>query len=231
MSAGGPTVRIALTLTLLLAAGLRADDAPTATEQKTIDALTKLGGKASIDGNLHKDARVAVKFDELTDVAFAAVKKHPNVGAVTAFTATRLSEKTYSTLKDLPHLRKLVLSKSSQTAKSVAHIAECAELRVLALPSGGLSDAEIAGIAKLQYLESLDISENATLTDKAMASVKGLERLELLYLSNTAVSDKGLFELKPLEGLRTVNATNTKVTADGAQKFADEMPNLRVVRR
>ena len=225
-------MRIAFTLVILLGAtAIRAADTPTADEKKTIDALARLGGKATIDGNLHKDARVAVKFEALTDLTFAAVKKHPSVGAISAFDGTRCTEKTYAALKDLPHLRKFVLSKSSQTAKTVAHVGECAELRVLALPAGGLADAELAGIAKLTYLESLDISENPQLTDKAMATVKGLERLELLYLSNTGVSDKGLFELKPLEGLRTVNATNTKVTADGAMKFADEMPNLRVVRR
>jgi hypothetical protein len=37
--------------------------------------------------------------------------------------------------------------------------------------------------------------------------------------------------LKPLEGLRSLNVALTKVTPDAAMKFADEMPNLRVVRR
>ena len=84
--------------------------------------------------------------------------------------------------------------------KSVALIGECAELRVLALPAGGVTDAELAGVKKLAYLESLDLSDNPAVTDKAMAIVKELERLELLYLANTAITDKGLFELKPLGG-------------------------------
>lgn len=225
-------MRTAFTLLGVLGAtAALAADPPTDSEKKTIDALARLGGKAAVDAGLHKDARVAVKFEALTDAAFAAVKRHPNVGAVAAFDGTKLTEKTYAALKDLPHLRKFVLSQSTQTVKTVAHLAECAELRVLALPSGRLSDAELAALKKLSRLESLDVSENPALTDKAMATVKELERLEFLYLSNTGVSDKGLFELKPLEGLRTVNATNTRVTADGARKFADEMPNLRVVRR
>ena len=223
-------MRIAFLL-LAMAGTLRAADAPTDDEKKSIDALVKLGGKASLDTGLHADARIAVTFTEVTDATLAAIKKHPHVGALTALDAKKCSEKGYAGLKELPHLRRLVLSSSVQTTKTVALLAECAELRSLAVPAGGLTDAELVAVKTLKHLEMLDVSDNAAVTDKAMATVKELERLEILYVSNTAVSDRGLFELKPLDGLRTVYATNTKVTADGARTFADEMPNLRQVRR
>ena len=218
-------------LVLAMVGTLRAADAPTDDERKTIEALVKLGGKPSVDVNLPAAARVAVTFNEVTDATLAAIKKHARVGSLAALDAKKCTEKGYAGLKDLPHLRRLVLSSSVQTAKTVALLAECAELRQLALPAGGVSDDELVAVKKLKHLEMLDVSENAAITDKAMATVKELERLEILYVSNTAVSDRGLFELKPLDGLRTVYAANTKVTADGAAKFADEMPNLRQVRR
>ena len=223
-------MRIAFLL-LAMAGTLQAADAPTDDEKKSIDALAKLGGKASIDTGLHADARIAVTFTEITDTTLAAIKKHTHVGALTALDAKKCSEKGYAGLKELPQLRRLVLSSSVQTPKTMAQLAECAELRSLALPAGGVSDGELTAVKKLKHLEMLDVSDNAAITDKAMATVKELERLEILYFSNTLVSDRGLFELKALDGLRTVYATNTKVTADGAMKFADEMPNLRQVRR
>jgi hypothetical protein len=64
-----------------------------------------------------------------------------------------------------------------------------------------------------------------------MQTVKGFERLQVLYLANTSIGDAGLAELKVLDGLRTLNVGNTKVTAEAADKFADDMPNLRTVRR
>jgi hypothetical protein len=64
-----------------------------------------------------------------------------------------------------------------------------------------------------------------------MATVKTLERLQALYLGKTSITDKGLMELKTLDGLRVLSVVSTKVTGEAAEKFADEMPNLRQVRR
>ena len=75
------------------------------------------------------------------------------------------------------------------------------------------------------------ITNNPKITDKGMQTVKGCERLRALYLASTALTDKGLAELKVLDGLRTLNVVNTRVTADAAEKFVDEMPNLRGIRR
>jgi hypothetical protein len=222
-------VRIALFLCAMVGT-VQTTESPTADEKKTIDALVKLGGKASIDPSLSPDARVVVTFTEISDTTVAAVKKHTQVGALTALDAKKCTEKSYTALKDLPHLRRLVLSSSVQSAKTVALLAECPELRHLALPAGGLTDAELAPVKKLKHLELLDLSDNAV-TDKAVATVKELERLEIFYFSNTQITDRGLFELKGLDGLRAVYAANTKVTAEGAAKFADMMPNLRQVRR
>ena len=116
-------------------------------------------------------------------------------------------------------------------AAAVSAIGQCKELRYLALTGCGVTDAELVPLKKLTLLEHLTLSDNPKITDKGMSSVKPLDRLQVLYLSNTAITDKGLAELKVLDGLRTLNVTNTKVTADAAEKFTEDMPNLRVVRR
>ncbi|MBP3960160.1 hypothetical protein J8F10_33455 [Gemmata sp. G18] len=200
-------------------------------EQKAIDAIAKAGGKGEIDPKLPEAGRVAAKFEAATDAALVGLKKYPHIGSVDVFNAAKCTEKGYTALKDLPNLRRLVLSKSDLTVARVNAIAQCAQLRELRIPNAGLTDTELVGLKKLALLESLDISENPQVTDKGMATIKTLERLRALYLSKTAVSDKGLFELKTLDGLRTLYAGSTKITADGAEKFADEMPNLRVVRQ
>ena len=52
---------------------LSQDATPTAEEQKAIDAIVKAGGKASIDPKLAAEARVAAKFEALTDKDLIAV--------------------------------------------------------------------------------------------------------------------------------------------------------------
>jgi hypothetical protein len=48
-------------------------------------------------------------------------------------------------------------------------------------------------------------------------------------LSETSITDKGLAELKVLDGLRTLSVRGSKVTQEAAEKFPDDMPNLRKV--
>jgi hypothetical protein len=218
-------------LGLALSATVIAADTPSADEQKAIDAVEKAGGKATIDPKLAPDARVAAKFDAATDSVLAALKKHPQLGAIDILDATRCTDKGFAALKDLPHLRRLVLGKSAIDAAAATAIGQCKELRYLGLADAGLTDAELAALKNLTRLEHLSLSGNPKITDKGVATVKTFERLRALYLANTALTDKGLAELKVLDGLRTLNVVNTKVTADAADKFADEMPNLRGVRR
>lgn len=208
-----------------------ADTTPTADEKKAIDLVTKAGGKATIDPTLPDSARVSVKFENLTDAALASLKKSPEVGALEAFDATRCTEKSFAAIKGLVNLRRLNFGKSNMTPAGVRAIAQCTELRRLYLASAGLSDAELATLKPLTHLVFLDISDNPQVTDRGMETVKTFERLQALYLGKTGITDKGLMELKELDGLRVLNVVTTKVTAEAADKFADEMPNLRQVRR
>lgn len=225
-------------LTSLLALGLAAVVAaqpakvtPTDDEQKAIDAVVKAGGKAEIDPKLSAAARVSAKFESATDGVLLALKKQPLVGSVDVFDATRCTEKGLVALKELPNLRRLILSKSDLTPARVTAIGQCKELRDLRLPESGLTDAELVALKKLTLLELLDVSDNSRVTDKGLATIKTFDRLRALHLVKTSITDKGLIELKGLDGLRTLYVGATKVTADAADKFADEMPNLRVVRR
>ena len=204
---------------------------PSDDEKKAIDLVTKAGGKAVIDPKLPAAGRVSAKFESATNAVLTNLKKAPQIGALDVFDATHCTETGFSALKQLPNLRKLTLGKSALSAGSVNTIGQCTELRTLYLPSSGLTDTELAGLKNLTHLEALDISDNLQVTDKGMAIVKGLERLQLLTLGKTGITDKGLMELKSLDGLRTLHVGGTKVTGDAADKFADEMPNLRVVRR
>lgn len=225
---------LASLLGLILTYASGADDTPTADEKKAIDAVAKAGGKASINPKLSPKARVAAEFETLNDTTLLALKKSPQfrqVAEIETFDAAKCTAKGLAALNDLSHLRKLVLGKSVLNAAGVNIIAQCKELRYLGLPDADLTDAEIIGLKKLTLLEHLSLNGNAKITDKGMLTVKSFERLQVLYLGSTAITDKGLMELKGLDGLRTLNVANTKITADAAEKFADEMPNLRGVRR
>ncbi|HEX4606797.1 MAG TPA: hypothetical protein VH092_01205 [Urbifossiella sp.] len=217
---------------LLAAAAVVAQpDQPTASEQAALKVAQQTKGVGGIDPTLAPGARVSIKYPAAGDGALAALAKQPPVGAIQILDATACSAKGFAALKALPNLRKLVLNKSGVSDKELAEIANCGQLRVLIIPESHVTDAGLAALEKLNRLETLDLSDNPKLTDKAAGHIKGLLRLEALFLNKTGLTDKGLAELRPLEGLRDMTVAGTKVTAKAAEAFADEMPNLRVVRR
>jgi len=216
-------------LAFTCAVAAAAQDATTARERAAIDAVCQLGGKTDVDARLAPEARVVAKFENATDATLAGLKAIPQLGAVEIFDTTKCKDKSFATLKSLPHLRRLVVEKADLTPAAVSAVGECRELRHLTLVNCGLSDSEVAGLKPLARLEHLALSDNPRVTDKAIAVVKGFDRLQVLYLSKTAITDRGLAELKVLDGLRTLSVRGTKVTLDAAEKFPDDMPNLRKV--
>lgn len=218
---------------LALSVGLAAaQDPPTAAEQAARDACARMKGPSTaVDPDLRPGSRVVVRFEAADDASLKAVAKLPGVGAVEVGDASKCTEKGFAALKELPHLRRLVLNTSGLTNAEAARIAACKELRELVIPDGKLTAAGAADLARLARLEKLDLSGHPKLGDAAAGSLAKLERLEFLYLAKTAVTDKGLDQLKPLEGLRTLDLRGTKVTEEAARAFTDEMPNLRAIRR
>ena len=222
-------MRFALLISFATAISATAADTPTLEEKAAMAAIVKLGGKAEIDSRLAVDARIVVKFDGGGDTVLLGLKKYPQVGAIQIFDASRCTEKGFAALKSLPKLRKLIVEKADLRPQAISAIAECKDLRHLGLVNCGLNDARVAGLKGLTLLNHLALSENPLITDKSMAAVKEFDRLQVLYLTKTAISDKGLAELKVLDGLRTLSVKGTKVTLDAAEKFPEDMPNLRKV--
>lgn len=223
-------MRLALLAVVVFTFALQAPaQTGTASEKEVMSAIVRLDGKADLDEKLRTGARVVAKFEKATDALFASLKKHPEIGGIEVFDATKCTDKGFALLKDLPHLRKLVIGKAALSPAGAAAIGECKELRYLGLVGCGITDGEFVGMKGLAMLEHLALSENPQITDKSMATVKSFERLRVLYLNKTAISDRGLAELKGLDGLRTLSVKGTRVTSDAADKFVDEMPNLRKI--
>lgn len=208
-----------------------AADTPSGEEKTAIDYVARAGGNAKLDERLAAEARVLAKFDTVSDTILSGLKKYPHIGGVEALDATPCTKKGFIALKDLPNLQKLVLGKANLSPEGIAAIGQCKELRHLVLVGSNLNDTQLESLKKLTLLDHLSLSENPKITDKGMQTVKGFDRLKVLYLGKTSITDEGLMELKGLDGLRLLAVGGTKITQEAAEKFADEMPNLRAVRR
>ncbi len=196
-----------------------------------LKTIQKLGGKGEREDTLPAQAPLAARFDAATDTTLLQLSRQPSIGALQIADARLCTIKGWAALKNWPHLRRLTVEKCVLTPQATALIGQCQELRHLALIEANLTDAAVANLKGLTRLEHLSLNNNPRLTDASIKTIAELERLRVLYLANTAITDKGLWGLKGLDGLRTLNVVNTRVSAEAAERFADEMPNLRAVQR
>uniref|UniRef100_A0A2C9UL19 Uncharacterized protein n=1 Tax=Manihot esculenta TaxID=3983 RepID=A0A2C9UL19_MANES len=105
--------------------------------------------------------------------------------------------------------------------------ADFKNLECLEICGGGLTDAGVKNIKELAHLTVLNLSQNASLTDKTLELISGLSELVSLNVSNSLITNEGLQYLKPLKNLRSLSLESCKVTASEIKKLqSTALPNL-----
>ena len=87
-------------------------------------------------------------------------------------------------------------------------------LRGLILAKTGMSDKEMARLAGLIKLQSLELRERR-IGDRGLAYLADLTNLERLSLSGTGVTDDGLVHLKKLDKLKNLSLQTPRITDAG----------------
>jgi Leucine-rich repeat (LRR) protein len=89
------------------------------------------------------------------------------------------------------------------------------------------SEAELAQVAQLDRLESLDVGD-ANMTDAGVASLGRLTRLRILHLGGRPITDAALVHLEALTGLEILSLDRTPVT-DAGLVHLKGLANLRIL--
>lgn len=102
------------------------------------------------------------------------------------------------------------------------------EIIDLNLAHSGLSDSDIAPIARLTALTRLRLDDNK-LTDRSLQMLSSLPKLvELNLVDNPGISDAGIASLAALKSLRRVYLFQTGVTKAGTAKLHQLRPDLEI---
>jgi Leucine-rich repeat (LRR) protein len=220
-----PALLLALSFASITRAAAKADPI----EQQAIALAEEHGGSAKVDEKLDEIARVSVKFDRADDALLRRLCKMPSVGAVEILDATKCTELGFASLKELPDLQNLVISKCALNEKQAAAIGTLRSLNVLFLGESKLTDSAFSGFKKLVNLKVLDVSD-AHLGDKSAAVILGMKKLEELNLSGTKFGDAGANELKDLPKLRLIRLNRTNVTRKGIDALEEARGKAITVR-
>jgi mono/diheme cytochrome c family protein len=103
------------------------------------------------------------------------------------------------------------------------------QLVELNLGKTAVTDAGLAHLAGLKWLERLHLEQNAV-TDAGLPHLKGLAELQYLNLYETKVTDAGLEHLKGLKKLRKLYLWKSEVTEAGAKALTAALPELQINR-
>jgi formylglycine-generating enzyme required for sulfatase activity len=134
-------------------------------------------------------------------------------------------------LKKLAALRELrdfqFVGPARVTEAGFAHVAKLTALTHLNLSLTGITDRSLAALRPLQKLEVLHLG-GAAISNAGAAEFRQFPRLKFIGLSGESFGDAGLEPLKDLKPLTSLVVSGTKVTDVGARKFAAARPDCRI---
>ncbi|MCA9148494.1 MAG: DUF1570 domain-containing protein [Planctomycetales bacterium] len=137
---------------------------------------------------------------------------------------TQVTNNGLSQLRQWQDIRWLDLFGTQVTDDGLQQLDQATALTQLSLERTRIGDATVARI-RAPELAYLDLS-NTAITDQAMQTVAGLDKLESLWVSGTSISDTGAEQLRTLVRLRTLDLTGTQVTAAARERLEQALPNL-----
>ncbi len=225
------------TLTYLGLAGTRVTDAGLA-------SLEQLSNLDSLQLGVYNEGA------KITDDGLKIIGKLKNLKSLD-LSGTKVSDKGLVYLAPLVKLEHLALDHTDVSDKGLAQLEPRQSLKTIRLYTRhSMGDVAAENLAKLKSLER--ISENLEVTDKGIAalatlpklqqltlhgegvtdasakSIAGMKSLTWLWLQNCPISDETLAAIGELANLEILFLTKTKVTGDGFKHLA-KLPNLRIL--
>ena len=141
---------------------------------------------------------------------------------------TRLSDQRLTDLRNLVHLKHLMLPRSRDiTDAGLANLAALTELETLHLDGTGVRGEGLKHLQRMKKLKELYL-ENTRLDDNGLAIIGSLRSLTWLELAGTEVTDAGLPKLDGLSHLGWLGVRDTKVTRAGGERLHARLPTLDI---
>ncbi len=111
-----------------------------------------------------------------------------------------------------PSVRNLALPKMEDLHESLGRVAKIEHIVAIDIFDKDASDRDLAALAGMQNLESLDAAHNSRITDAGVAALAGLTKLRRLDLTNTMVTGTGFKERPDMVNLEYLTLNDCPVT-------------------
>ena len=196
----------------------------------TIEQLVRLKELRCLDlevcENISDDALAVIATME--DLKCLILKK-------TAFEKLKITDAGVASLSSLKKLEVLSLYGNRVTDAGMQSVAQLGSLRVLDLSLVGIKDTGVASLAELPNLEELYLLYNTgfagpILTDEAMETIKGFDKLRQLSLVGSRITNASVEAISGLKNLTDLQLQYSRVDMDGFDAIQAALPNLKITR-
>ena len=145
---------------------------------------------------------------------------------------TAINENCFSSIRKIKALNALRLERVPVNDRIIKSISKMNNLTILDLEGTGLTDSQVEMLSRLTSMNNLDISNNFSLSSKALNSLRRLKDLKILYLSNTAIDGKSLEGLlDSVPGLDSVWLLGCKsVNFKDLNRLQKKFPGRKLIR-
>lgn len=155
----------------------------------------------------------------ITDAGMAYVEGRTTLQELT-IGSRKITDKGLARLKSLANLRSLNLDSSGITVAGLVHLEAFQKLEQLSLPLWSPFSVEEAAweeeLAHLRKLPNLrEVSVFAAITDRGLAHLAAIPRLESLNSCQGEITDEGMKRLRRCTGLRTLRVHGEQLTDAG----------------
>ena len=129
-------------------------------------------------------------------------------------------------ISKLPNLQSLSLTHTNVKNQDIAQLAHLSDLETLDLHMTKMHEGPIPGLDQLR-LKSL-LLNRTRVDDKSIAALQAMSTLEYLNLTRTKVTDAGLKHLESLPNLKKLVLRRSLVTQNGYDAFRKTHPTVNV---
>jgi len=176
----------------------------------SITTLNLRGCKKLTDASLEWIARLPrlamldLSRTSITGTGLRFLDSHSSLGSL-ILADTELTDVGVSCLRRLPALEVADLARTHITGSGLASLVACSRLHSLSIAGCAIRDADIEHVAEIVALDTLDCSDCAGFSDRAIRYFAGAKRLGKLDLCGTRVTEEGDLWLRMQERQQTLS--------------------------
>ena len=165
----------------------------------------------------------------LTDESLVAIGTLTALSSLTLENCRQLSGAGLAHLKGLTELTRLELGHCRELHQGLENLINLPRLSYLDLTGTGLSNGELAHVARIPKLYGLSLAECPEIDDVGIAHLAGASKLDQLWLSGCGrVTDGSIEHLSRLTSLKSLKLDRTQVTPAGIAELRKRLPSCKI---